>query len=147
MIGKKEELHIVVLEDDKTRIKHFKKRFNKKFKKYKVDLQVFDNAKDCKIYLNETIKRVNLLFLDHDLGGEVFVDSSKENTGSEVVRFLTARQNMMPRTIGYVMLHTLNNVEAPKMYSNLKSAGFNVFLTPGVWIEEQFNNFITLDTK
>jgi hypothetical protein len=58
------------------------------------------------ISLLEHVK-FDLVFLDHDLGGEAFVNSSEPNTGAEVSRWLEDPINHMskPRVL---VIHTMN---------------------------------------
>jgi hypothetical protein len=65
--------------------------------------------------------RYNEVFLDHDLGGEVYVDSGREDCGFEVVRWI--EQNK-PR-IDSIVVHSHNNVAASQMVIALSRAGYN----------------------
>lgn len=62
------------------------------------------------------------VFLDHDLGGEVFVDSDREDTGMEVVRWIVANQ---PK-VGRFVVHSLNQPAAREMTLKLVDAGYEV---------------------
>lgn len=68
----------------------------------------------------------DIVFLDHDLGGEVFVDSGREDTGMEVVRWLA--QN--PRNIGRVVVHTLNPPARENMVCLLERSGYRAEAHP-----------------
>ena len=67
----------------------------------------------------------NVVHLDHDLGGEVYVDSNRKDTGAEVVRWILANR---PR-IGRVVVHTWNTVAGPRMSEDLQRAGYDA-----VWV-------------
>lgn len=67
----------------------------------------------------------DIVFLDHDLGGEVFVKSG-ENTGFEVAVWLSENTDRQPSRI---IIHSLNPVGAVNMKSKLSSAE----VIPGVW--------------
>jgi|WetSurMetagenome_2_1015567.scaffolds.fasta_scaffold02116_19 CheY-like chemotaxis protein len=56
----------------------------------------------------------DFVFLDHDLGGEAYVDSKRPDTGMEVARWL--RENQV--SIATVVLHSMN----PAGRANMKSA-------------------------
>lgn len=60
------------------------------------------------------------VYLDHDLGGETFADSSQPNTGMEVVRWIVANRP----TIGAVIVHSLNAPAANEMVARLRDAGY-----------------------
>lgn len=66
----------------------------------------------------------SLVCLDHDLGGEVFVDSSNRNTGMEVVRFLESKQGEMRRKIESIIVHSWNSPAASEMEKRLRRAGY-----------------------
>jgi hypothetical protein len=71
---------------------------------------------------------IDWLFLDHDLGGETYVSSSREDCGMEVVRYLCKE----PRTksISKIVVHSHNSVAAAEMFNKLKDAGYNASLAP-----------------
>lgn len=55
---------------------------------------------------------VDVLFLDHDLGGQTYVDpKTNPNTGTAVVEWIVANR---PK-IGYIVIHTLNHSESMRM--------------------------------
>jgi DNA-binding response OmpR family regulator len=68
----------------------------------------------------------DVVFLDHDLGGEVLVDPAQENTGSAVVRFLVAEK----RPIGQIIIHSFNVVAAGRMEEDLRAVGYKVVRRP-----------------
>lgn len=68
----------------------------------------------------------HFVFLDHDLGGEAFVESDREDTGMEVVRWIIANQ---PR-IGLVVCHSLNGPARANMVSLLRQSSYAVFNMP-----------------
>lgn len=88
-----------------------------------------ETAADAIGVLTDYKERLFYVTLDHDLGGEHWVDSRKENTGMEVVRFLEKQD---PAEYGDCLLcvHSWNNVAAPRMYERLKAAGYNVIYKP-----------------
>jgi len=73
-------MKIFILEDDPNRMKTFKKALSG---------HSIDHATNCEE--GRTIVSSNtydLIFLDHDLGGEQMVDSSHENTGYQLAKFM-----------------------------------------------------------
>lgn len=64
------------------------------------------------------------LFLDHDLGGQTFVDSSREDTGMEVVRWLAQREPRKP--LKRIIVHSFNVPAANRMVATLKNLGYDV---------------------
>jgi hypothetical protein len=72
-------------------------------------------------------RRVDYLFLDHDLDGQVFVESSVPNTGMDVVRWLERNPN---RRINTIVIHSWNPSAALQMFSRLTNIGYNVIYAP-----------------
>lgn len=69
------------------------------------------------------------LFLDHDLGGETYTDSSLPETGMEVVRHLVAN----PQPIRAIVVHSLNDAARIEMREKLRAAGYNAYAGPFAW--------------
>jgi CheY-like chemotaxis protein len=63
----------------------------------------------------------DLVHLDHDLGDETFVDSSRPDCGMEVVRWIVANRP----TIGRIVVHTMNTPAGHAMVRALREAGYN----------------------
>jgi len=75
------------------------------------------------------VRPFHAVCLDHDLGGEHFVDSSRRDCGMEVVRYMV---KMRP-PVGHVIVHT-NFAEAGKtMRHMLRAAGYDVVYWPFGW--------------
>ena len=64
----------------------------------------------------------DIVFLDHDLGGEVYCDSDREDTGMEVVRWIVKNK---PK-IGQIVVHTHFESAADIMARKLSVAGYTV---------------------
>lgn len=112
---------IFILEDDPLRIVQFRKAC------IGHDLTL---AVDC-----DEAKRLwqppyDLVCLDHDLGGETFVDSRYENTGFQFCRFLTEPQPFKDLRQTPFIVHSYNPEGAYQMYRNLKDAGYIVYRIP-----------------
>lgn len=69
-----------------------------------------------------TSKSWDYVFLDHDLGGEVFVDSDREDTGMEVVRWVAKNTP----EVKHFIVHSLNHSAAQEMAQKLAEAGYSV---------------------
>lgn len=63
----------------------------------------------------------DLVMLDHDLGGETWVESEREDCGMEVVRWMVRN---LPR-VGRIVVHSWNTVAAPVMVEELMKAGYD----------------------
>lgn len=69
------------------------------------------------------------LHLDHDLGGETFVNSDREDCGMEVVRYIIA--NLAPDCFtSSVIIHSWNIPAAKRMMHCLWDSGFNATCRP-----------------
>ena len=80
---------------------------------------------------SETIQKLSqeqwhVVCLDHDLGGETFVDPNREDCGMEVVRWI---EQAMP-TIGKIIVHTWNYPAAKQMVARLRRKDYVVILQP-----------------
>ena len=107
-IKKADQLKILIVEDMSSRIEFFKNKFKGH------DLYFFDNAKDSIDALKLiSDKPWDVVFLDHDLGGRVFVSSSDPNTGYAVAEFI--RDNDIK--INQIIIHSMN----PAGSQNIKS--------------------------
>lgn len=75
------------------------------------------------------------VFLDHDLGGETFVGSDREDCGMEVVRWITEHKPEIPKIIA----HTANTGAGLAMQQVLLRSGYDAkFVT--FWRLEPFLN-------
>ena len=64
----------------------------------------------------------DIVFLDHDLGGEIYVESERDDCGMEVVRWIVANK---PK-IGKIIVHTHNTKAGNAMEEALLNAGYDV---------------------
>jgi len=64
--------------------------------------------------------------LDHDLGGEVHVDSNREDTGMEVVRWIIANRAEIP----FIIVHSWNIPAARRMCEQLRMHYYQVLMKP-----------------
>ena len=73
--------------------------------------------------------RIKYIFLDHDLGQEEGVDSSRPDCGMEIVRRLVERQAWIPY-IMQIIIHSHNEPAALEMQAKLRDAGYNAIRLP-----------------
>ena len=104
-------LKVLVLEDNPSRIETFKKYL--KGRAY--DVYYYDEAREA-IGAIETFGPFDVYFLDHDLGGMIYVDSNEENTGYQVAKHLS--KNKIYEN-AQIFIHSLNQVGAENMFSLL----------------------------
>lgn len=71
----------------------------------------------------------NVIHLDHDLGGEQYVDSDRPDCGMEVVRHIISRPyDNLRRTI--FIVHTHNPEAGERMRDALLAAGYDATYQP-----------------
>jgi ActR/RegA family two-component response regulator len=107
---------ILFLDDDKRRIHEFYQRLISA----ENDITIVETADACIAELNR--QSFDLVCLDHDLGGEIYCDSSREDCGMEVVRWLKSNR----REHGAFIVHTMNTIAAAAMYIDLNAMGYHV---------------------
>lgn len=91
---------ILILEDSQERIKQFQKKLSKD------DVYFFDSVFEAKEAYN-FLGPFDVIFLDHDLDGAIFVDSNDENTGYQFAKFLAEKE-----TEAQIIVHSMNSVGA-----------------------------------
>lgn len=94
------------------------------FKKYIPNGKYFTEAHEMIKALSNlpADEHIDILFLDHDLGGEVYVDSSREDCGMEVARWLAIQRLVNPPiNIKHIVVHSWNIPAARKMTECLSS--------------------------
>ena len=116
-------MKILILEDNDFRIRIFRAYFDK----LPHEVCYSKTAVDAITFLEEN-DDVDLAFLDHDLGDEVFVDSGRPDTGAEVTRWMV--ENDYNRDIS-ITIHSLNPGGQVTMEQTLVKGGFGfVHITP-----------------
>jgi hypothetical protein len=83
-------------------------------------------AGECIARLAESWDQVHL---DHDLGGEIFVDSSRDDCGMEVVRWLCS-QPREPPPCTWFFVHSHNADAADLMVRSLRQHGYQAVYRP-----------------
>jgi CheY-like chemotaxis protein len=112
-------LKILILEDDPQRITTFHAKLSRH------TLVFTDTAADAIAWIQreaEAGQAFDVIFLDHDLGGQAYVSQSDPNTGSEVVRWLTTYGGVLEQP--YIIIHSMNTPAAEAMEKNLANHGF-----------------------
>jgi len=110
-------MNILILDDDF--IRH--EKFNKVLTGHNIT-----NVSDSKQAIQKLQEeKFDIIFLDHDLGGQVFVESG-ENTGYEVALWLS---NNKQNHKGRIIIHSFNPIGAANMKALLPSAE----VIPGAW--------------
>jgi len=84
------------------------------------------DAPGCVARLAETWDEVHL---DHDLGGEVYVDSGREDCGMAVVRWLALEPRPHLRNARFTV-HSHNMMAALAMIQGIRDLGFRVEARP-----------------
>ena len=129
---------IYILEDDPNRMKRFKPECIG-------HSMVHDDTADEFIQkLEAETEHIDVMFLDHDLGGEQFVSSADANTGMEVVRWLVNNK----KNIGRIIVHTLNPPAGEEMVYRLKHAGYETLQAPFLYLNFSGNlieNIVTTE--
>ena len=87
---------------------------------------IVNTSKECIEALEAATEPWDIVFLDHDLGGEVYCDSWREDTGAEVARWMAAHKP----AVGVVVLHTFNDCGKRNMVFPLVQAGYTVEYIP-----------------
>lgn len=106
-IKKINQLKIMVLEDMSSRIQFFKSKLHRH------DVYYFDNADDAINALRFLSDEPwDIIFLDHDLEGRIFVSSSYHNTGYTVAKFISENDIK----IDQIITHSMN----PQGAKNIK---------------------------
>lgn len=110
-------IDVLILEDSKERVQYFKR--------YCSGAVITDSAERC-MDLIAGSEHINELWLDHDLGGEKLADSSREDCGMEVVRYL--KNNQFQDKIDKIFIHSLNGYANIIMFEDLRNSKYNVTL-------------------
>ena len=108
-------MKLLILDDDWNR----HETFDKKFAGYSI--RHTETAADTIAYLD--ISTYDFIFLDHDLGGEAYVQSGA-GTGYEVAQYLAKTVDRHKGST--IIVHTWNTAGARNMQSILEQAGYTV---------------------
>jgi len=115
-------MRILILEDNQERVRQFMKKF------IGAVVLCTEDADECIEFLK--VRDWDILFLDHDLGGEVYVRSfGDKKTGYTVAKWLSENMDRIPK---HVFIHSLNGPGAWNIQSRLPDS----ILTPFAWLPE-----------
>ena len=109
-------MKILILEDNRERIKIFRTRLGPKH-----ELHFFDQVEDAKKAIL-SMGPFDRIYLDHDLDGRVFVDSDEPNTGYQLAKYIALQE-----VNAEIIIHTLNPWGAARMKKVLPKAKRVVF--------------------
>jgi CheY-like chemotaxis protein len=109
-------LRVLFLDDDEAR----HRRFAREAEGHQV-IPVRTAAEAISV-LNTAGPNLDMIYLDHDLGGETMVDSSRKDCGMEVARWLADRFAVYGEIP--VICHSLNHSERENMCHLLQGAGY-----------------------
>ncbi len=110
-------MNILFLDDDNQRIKSFRQ---------KIKGATVVKTAAAAIMALQSQDLWNIVFLDHDLGGEVFVDSDRKDCGMEVVRWIVENDH----NIRNVIVHSHNQSAGEAMAKALQNAKYNTHYIP-----------------
>ena len=110
-------MNILFLDDNNQRIKRFREQ--------SPYCTVVMTAEQC-IKKLEQEEQWDEVHLDHDLGGEIHVDSDRKDCGMEVVRWIVENRP----NIGTVIVHSRNTLAAKEMWRKLLDANYHARLIP-----------------
>jgi len=127
-------MNILILEDNACRVTQFRQNLIGQ------DVFVVDTAEAAINLLKE--KSWDMLFLDNDLGGEVYVPLEEENSGSGVARWLANNVDKQPE---FIVVHSLNTVAQAYIHALLPSSQ----VVPFAWskLKETVNAHETRETR
>jgi len=111
-------MKILILEDNQDRINKFKSALKNQ------DLYIAEDVQHAKEHCN--FNEFSVIFLDHDLGNKMWVNSNEENTGYQFVKWLI-KNDLQKNSLFYI--HSMNPIGANKMFNLLKDNGWD-----GIWI-------------
>ena len=116
-------VRILILDDNEERVHSVLKRIP-----FDVEVVVVRDASTCIDAIAGI--RLDVLFLDHDLGGEVMVKEDEHgNTGTAVVRFLVDHSKHYPE-IKRIVCHSMNEPARKRMVADLLKAGYHTWDAP-----------------
>jgi hypothetical protein len=122
----KEDKVILFLDDNPNRAALMYQRMPPALRNITIWVQTAEEAIEV---LENYKERLITVYLDHDLGGETYVHSGREDCGMEVVRFLE-KQDVIEYVDCEFVIHSWNIPAAIKMASRLDKHGYSVIQIP-----------------
>jgi len=108
-------MDILFLDDNPVRLKMFRSAVP--------SAKMVTTASECIEALKE---KWDWVFLDHDIGGEIYASANRADTGMEVVRHIFDNRP----EIGHIVVHSHNVPAAKLMVSLLEDAQYDVTKSP-----------------
>lgn len=99
---------ILILEDNQGRIAKFRAKYPQAI--------IVQEASEAIKHLSQDKTMWDLVSLDHDLGGEVFVESHRQDCGMEVVRWIVENRPLIHR----IIIHSANRSRSKRMFEALE---------------------------
>lgn len=132
-------MKILILEDDMNRMKQFNERMDELNSHTTFDCEMVhvETAKECIEQLESN--KFDLILLDHDLGGKVFVNTNDINTGSEVARWMNKNFSKIKNTA--IVTHTFNPAGAQSIIALIPQCTH----IPGIWEKNLFHKIIKIN--
>lgn len=130
------DFNILILDDDRSRLLAFQKRFGA----YNVKLTIVSNAADAIRAITTT--QYNIICLDHDLTEEqnkalYFGIGSGTQVASYLAGIYNPKNECCLRQI--IFIHSTHSKAAALMFNILDSAGYIVHIRPHLWLQEVFD--------
>ena len=130
-------MKIFILEDNQDRISLFREKLKGH------DLTIAETAQEAINALGTNKNAMtreshfDLIFLDHDLGGEEMVGTNGANTGSEVVRWMAQEMGSGPS----IIVHSMNAPAALEMQEKLRDVGFYCHRVPFINLKSGLEHY------
>lgn len=119
-------MSMLVVEDNPSRIRLFRRGF------IGVCITTVNTSDLAISWLNGHTP--SLICLDYDLD-QFGISRSESGTGQDVARFIAREHKRFARTL--IIVHSLNEVWAPKMVALLRSKGLTASRHPNLWEESR----------
>ena len=123
----REDSIIVFLDDDACRVATMYQRMTPKDQNRTFWVQTVEETID--MFNADYLPRLDIVSLDHDLGGQTYVHTAREDCGTEIVRFL---EKQSPEKFAHVrfVIHSWNIPAAKRMTERLQRAGYRAMMRP-----------------
>lgn len=109
-------MKVLFLDDDPARQRKFRREYP--------FATIVSTAEECISKLKS--QSWDFVYLDHDLGGETYVNSDRKDTGMEVVRWIEFNSP----DVSYVVVHSHNSAAGEAMKNRLVIHGYDAEYTP-----------------
>jgi len=111
-------MKIFILEDDLNRIEQFRRKL------IRHNVSYCDDVETAKAILGKD--KYDIIFFDHDLGGEQMVDSSEANTGYQLAKWIRS-ENMK---FDQIVIHSCNPIGAANIEREVKGLAPDIIRLP-----------------